>query len=92
MRAKKSKESNGLLNNFKTVVLAQYSQDGLNISILKSQSPQVRLGFPLPIGIDHRNHPRVILVNHFRIEQMEAVLAGWSMKLFKARQSRSMRS
>jgi len=40
MRAKKSKESNGLLNNFKTVVLAQYSQDGLNISILKSQSPK----------------------------------------------------
>jgi hypothetical protein len=35
---------------------------------------------------------RVILVNHFRIEQMEAVLAGWSMKLFKARQSRSMSS
>jgi hypothetical protein len=35
---------------------------------------------------------RVILVIHFRIEQMEAVLEGWSMKLLSAVQSRSVSS
>ena len=35
---------------------------------------------------------RAIAINHFRIEQMEAVLEGASMKLLSAVQSRSVSS
>ena len=35
---------------------------------------------------------RVIAKNHFRMMQAEAVLSGWSMKLLRAVQSRSVSS